>query len=150
MYSRDLTPSTPCTWRILHSTKDHSTISWSPGCRTIGGLIRAPPRWPPLPWTTLKNSSGRTASSSPWQAIQCPWDAYSPWRLWQQTGFVLAQSVYGLDNRGSIPVSAKDFSCGLCVHTAFKTRPVSCPMASGVISRWRRSLTPSSAEVSNE
>jgi hypothetical protein len=40
-------------------------------------------------------------------------------------------SDYGLDNRGSIPAEAEDFSSSLCVHTGSVVHPASYPVSTG-------------------
>jgi hypothetical protein len=40
-------------------------------------------------------------------------------------------SDYGLDDRGSIPGRAKDFSSNLCVQTGSGAHSASCPMGTG-------------------
>jgi hypothetical protein len=40
-----------------------------------------------------------------------------------------------LDDRGSIPKEAKNFSSNLCVKTSFEAHPASYPMGTGVLSQ---------------
>jgi hypothetical protein len=59
------------------------------------------------------------------------------WSLKLQTdyGFNLrlkgGLSDYGLDDRGSIPTEAEDFSSSLCVQTGSGAHPASCTMGTG-------------------
>jgi hypothetical protein len=67
-------------------------------------------------------------------------------------------SDYGLDDRGSIPAGAKDFSFILCVQTGSEAHSASCPMGTGGPfpggkerpGRDADHSLPSSAEVMNE
>jgi hypothetical protein len=67
-------------------------------------------------------------------------------------------SDYGLDERGSIPDKAEDFSSRLCVQTGSGAHPASYPMGTGVPlpggkarpGRDADHSTPSSAEVKYE
>jgi hypothetical protein len=67
-------------------------------------------------------------------------------------------SDYGLNDRGSIPTEAEEFSSGLCVQTGSGVHPASCSMGTegpfpGGKARPRRDADhspPSSAEVKYE
>jgi hypothetical protein len=67
-------------------------------------------------------------------------------------------SDYGLDDRGSIPTEAEDFSCSLCVRTGSGAHPASYTMGTGDPfpggkarpGRDDDHSPPSSAEVKNE
>jgi hypothetical protein len=67
-------------------------------------------------------------------------------------------SDYGLDDGGSIPDRAEDFSSSLCVQTGSGVHPASCKMGTGGpfpggkarLGRDADHSPPSSAEVKNE
>jgi hypothetical protein len=67
-------------------------------------------------------------------------------------------SDYGLDDLGSIPAGAEDFSSSLCVQTGSGAHPSSCPLGTGgpfpegkaPPGRDADHSPPSSAEVVNE
>jgi hypothetical protein len=67
-------------------------------------------------------------------------------------------SDYGLDDRGSIPDRAEDFSSSPCIQTGSGAHPASCPMGTGGSfpggkarpGRDADHSPPSSAEVKNE
>jgi hypothetical protein len=66
---------------------------------------------------------------------------------------VSIMSDYGLDDRGSIPTDADDFSSSLCIQTGSEAHPASCPMGIGGKARPGRDADhspSSSAEVKNE
>jgi hypothetical protein len=56
---------------------------------------------------------------------------YRETQIWSRGSSVGIASDYGLDDRGSIPAGAKDFSSNLCVQTGSEAHPASCTMGAG-------------------
>jgi hypothetical protein len=78
--------------------------------------------------------------------------------MWSRGSSVSIVTDYGLDDWGSIPTEAEDFSSSLCVQTGSGAHPASCPVSTGgPFSRGKARpgrdadhSPPSSAKVKNE
>jgi hypothetical protein len=91
---------------------------------------------------------------------KCRWENYVTCTTWKKSrgssGSIV--SDYRLDDRGSIPTEAEDFSSNPCVQTGSGAHPASCPMDTGGLFPWGKARPgrdadhspPSSAEVENE